>query len=134
MNMIRGLENASAQFLAPVDTTVTDRTGYPVDDHTFEPVVTVQCRFEDASELAGGEFSRYVSNTPAVFVEPERIPDDLHTRSEDLPSDAEWPYVDEEWRANVMHQTYAVDRVHAKSLDQRTDVDFLALELEVLDE
>lgn len=134
MSFVRGLENANIQLLAPVTTTVEDRTGYDVEEETFEPVLTTQCRFEDESELAAGEFARFVANVPAVFIDPDRIPDDLHTKSEHLPTDAEWPYVDEHWRAVVMHQTYAVDKVHTESLDQRTDADLLSIEMEVFSE
>lgn len=132
MPFVRGLDNASIQLRARVTEEVQDRLGDTMEQSDWEPLITVRGRFEDQTTLDGGQFARYVSDTPAVFIGPDQIPDDLHETNGALPSDADWPYVETDWRVNVNHTLYSVVAIRERSLTGRRDVDLLQLELEAV--
>lgn len=133
MSFVRGLENANVQLRARVTQDVQDRNGDMVEQSGWEPVLSMRGRFEDETTLDGGAFARYVSDTPAVFIDPGRIPDNLHETSAALSVSADWPYVEEGWRIETGHQKYTVVACRERSLTGRGDgVDFLQIDLEAI--
>lgn len=124
---VRGFENAEAELRIETTETEVDRFGDPVETPAWEALITLPLRLEDDPALIRDEQARFVRDTPAAFIEPNRLPRDLEDES--LPEDAEWPFVDEGDRLEIDGTVYEITAVRTQSVSG-TDPDVLALDLE----